>query len=424
MSYELVVFFMLAVGLAQPVFAADEHVEGPLFIHRVAADPTDPRMFYAVTGNMGLLRTEDAGRTWIPSNRGLRSFTHHGLAVTASRDKDRPTLYIGGWGGGVSRSVDGGRSWTEINGDLGNTAIDAIAADPSRPQEVWVATTTGVFRTIDDGAHWRLENEGLHALSEAVGYKTLVIEPSPTPRLWLATEAGLFQRDLAQGPWRPDRVLGTARLSALVYDPAGRRLYAGTIKQGVHVRSDDAWRSLGGEEWFVSAIAVHPARPRELYLATRGAGVLRSLDGGATWSTANTGLGLLDIRSLAIHPAMPVRLVAGTSSRGFWYSTDGGARWSPADPVPPRTMEGLLAMLAPSPAPATAAPPVMAKCNACHGWSDAPLNSKRTYWRVPANARSWAPTVARMAQRAGLTGDERREVTTFLTAYSRQGAAR
>lgn len=421
MSYKLVVFLALTVGLAQPVLAADEHEEGPLYIHRLAAHPSDPDVWYAITGNMGVLRTRDGGRRWAPVNRGLRSFTHHGLAVAPAPGSAEPMVFVGGWGGGVSRSADGGSSWTEINGDLGNTAVDAMAADPDRPDQLYVATTTGVYRSRDGGVHWTGDGDGLPPFSEAVGYKTLVIEPSPTRRLWLATEAGLFRRELDGGRWTPDPVLGAARVSALVYDAAGRRLYAGTVKQGVHVRSGESWRSLGGERWFIGGVAVHPADPRVIYLATRGDGVMRSVDAGARWAPANAGLGTPDVRSLAIHPADPSRLVAGTSSRGLWYSTDGGARWWAAEPPPPLTMGGILAMLPPA-APAAAVPPAFAKCNACHGWSDPPLNAKRTYWRVPANPRVWEGTVARMAERAGLTSGERRTIAAFLTAYSRRNA--
>jgi hypothetical protein len=198
-------------------------------------------------------------------------------------------------------------------------------------------------------------------------------------------------------------------------------VYVGTIKQGIYVGRGRDWRRVGDPGWFVSRIVFHPREASRVYAATRGSGVFVTDNGGTTWRRLGEGLTDPDVRSLAVHPADPSRLAAGTTSSGVFYSRDGGASWRAAAPIARITMSQIVAMLNPaaSPAEAPPVPEAFVKCNRCHGWTDRRLNGKHTYWRVPPNPRDWAPTVARMAERAKLTGDERAEVTRFLTAYSR-----
>lgn len=404
--------------------AAGETAEGPLIVHQVVADPADSGRFYAITSNMGVLASVDGGRRWSHANHGLRSFTHHALLAFRDSENGATVLLAGGWGGGISISRDRGASWSARNGDLPNTAIDALAVDASDRGAWYAAVSTGVYRSRDGGSHWDAFGQGLPALSEAVGYKSLAIEPSPSGRIWLGTEGGLFRRERDGAQWARDPDAGDARVTTVVSDPRNGRVYVGTINQGISVRTGQGWRRVGDPNWFVSRIVLHPRDPERLYVATRGAGVWASSDAGATWQPRSRGLVEMDIRSLAVHPADPSRLAAGTTASGVFYSRDGGASWRAAERVAPLTMSQIVAMLDTTTAPAAPSdvPAAFAKCNRCHGWTDARLNGKHTYWRMPPNPREWEPTVARMAERAGLTPEERAEVVRFLTAYSRAGA--
>jgi ligand-binding sensor domain-containing protein len=304
---------------------------------------------------------------------------------------------------------------------LANTAIDALAVDPEDGGRWYAAVSTGLYRSPDGGAHWEAFGQGLPALSEAVGYKTFAIEPA-SGRIWLGTEGGLFRRERNGSRWTRDPDLGSARVTTVACDPRDGRVVVGTIKQGVHVRSGRAWRRVGDPDWFVSRVVPDPSDSARMYVATRGLGVFGSIDGGTTWSPMGRGVLDPDVRSLAIHPADPSRLVAGTTAAGWYYSHDRGATWRAAERVAPLTMSQIVAMLDAGPdRQAPAVPPAFAKCNRCHGWTAEPLNGKHTYWRMPPNPRSWAPTVDRMAKRAGIAPEERAAIIRFLTAYSRTG---
>ncbi len=411
---------LLAVGTVGSSPAAEEIAEAPLIIHQIAPDPNDADRWYAITSNMGVLATRDGGRRWAHANQGLRSFTHHALIAVTPAGSEQPMVLAGGWGGGISISRDRAATWAERNGDLANTAVDALAVDPSHASWWYAATSTGMSRSTDAGAHWEPFDQGLPALSEAVGYKSLAIAPRPGGRIWLGTEGGLYWRDRDGTRWTADADLGSARVTIVACHPRDGRVYVGTIKQGLYVGSGRGWQRVGDPSWFVSRIVFHSRDASRVYVGTRGSGVFASDNGGSTWRPLGQGLTDRDIRSLAVHPANPSRLAVGTTSLGIFYSHDGGASWHAAAPVPRLTMSQIVAMLSPA-APRAGTPPVpagFAKCNRCHGWTDQRLNGKHTYWRVPPNPRDWGPTVARMAARAELTDDERVEVTRFLAAYS------
>ncbi|RWI66747.1 sialidase family protein [Mesorhizobium sp.] len=60
------------------------------------------------------------------------------------------------------RTRDGGKSWQPINGNLPNGEITRVVrADPVRPSLLFVGTETGVFFSLDDGAHWSRMAGGL-----------------------------------------------------------------------------------------------------------------------------------------------------------------------------------------------------------------------------------------------------------------------
>ena len=64
--------------------------------------------------------------------------------------------------------------------------------------------------------------------------------------------------------------------------------------------------------------------------ALGGSPVFRTVDGGATWTGAGSGLRTIGVRAFAIDPAAPDTIYAGTELEGVFKSTDAGATWLPA----------------------------------------------------------------------------------------------
>ncbi|MBI1820702.1 MAG: hypothetical protein HYR79_03235 [Nitrospirae bacterium] len=411
---------ILCFCLDSDLSALESGKETPFVIHQIVGHPTHKEEVFAITSNYGVLKSEDAGLTWKTANHGLRSFTHHALAVTFTK------LYAGGWGGGISKSGDDAETWVEMNDRLGNTAIDAIAVDPGSPDRLYIAASTQFYRTADSGKGWVSFGEGLPPFPDEIKFKSLVISPGPPKTLWYGNSQGLFQRAIHAPRWSAEEKFRDTRVSALAYDENKRVLWVGTLAKGLFTREDKKkeWNEMKIEKGlWINQIVLDPSDSRVLYLSTRGRGILKSTDGGKSWKPSNNGLNDQDIRSLAIHPLNRFLLFAGTTSNGIFRSVDGGAQWYPVKPMPSFTITEILSLLSNS-SPSTQKPPAVPeaflKCNACHGWTDSALSRKQTYWRVPPNQRDWKYTVGRMAKRARLTKQEESVVVNFLTAYSHQ----
>ncbi len=87
------------------------------------------------------------------------------------------------------------------------------------------------------------------------------------------------------------------------------------------------WTSIGPEGAIVNALTVDPQTPNNLYAGTYG-GIIKSMDGGASWKVINKGLTDPDITALAIDSLDPSTLYAGTAGAGVFKSNDGGQNWA------------------------------------------------------------------------------------------------
>ncbi|MEZ5263478.1 MAG: hypothetical protein R2755_17320 [Acidimicrobiales bacterium] len=125
-------------------------------------------------------------------------------------------------------------------------------------------------------------------------------------------------------------------------------IFVGTVGSGVHVSRDGGGRFKQifkpvPFEGNVRALRVDPSDAATVWAGT-GAGLFRSLDGGARWAPVSSPAAGRQIWSIAIDPTDRDRIYVGAQPGGF-RSTDGGASWQEmALPVveeclvgPPRT---------------------------------------------------------------------------------------
>ena len=156
------------------------------------------------------------------------------------------------------------------------------------------------------------------------------------------TLGGVFRLAVGGTAWQhvTDGLPAECHCTCLTVDPhdAGR-IYAGT-QDGPYLSHDggETWRRLDCAERDrqVWAIAVHPAKPRRLYVGTSPLAVHISDDGGATWrQSASSALpDLMDmgrfrnrVMRFAFNPARPDEMYAALEVRGVMRSGDGGETW-------------------------------------------------------------------------------------------------
>ena len=88
---------------------------------------------------MRALTIADGGNNWQPASSGLTNTAIRALAI----DPSNPNVLYAGTGAGVFTSVDGGGSWIALDAGLTNTAIRALVIDPGAPSTVFAATLGG-----------------------------------------------------------------------------------------------------------------------------------------------------------------------------------------------------------------------------------------------------------------------------------------
>lgn len=175
---------------------------------------------------LGLIRSDDAGKTWqAVSLLGKRDF--HVLEASGDR--------IYGYGSdfesrreGLLVSADHGTSWQPRSAP---EPLLSLAVDPANPDRVIAAGEQGLYRSSDAGRLWRSLDAGPGLLAWTAEAAYLA---APDGRVSVSRDAG--------GSWRPVGDLGG---QPAAFDHGAGDLYA-ALHDGRVLRSQD-----GGRTWKV-----------------------------------------------------------------------------------------------------------------------------------------------------------------------------
>ncbi len=258
-----------------------------------------------------------------PANVGGR------VADVACHPTEANVVYIATASGGVFKSTDAGASWLPTFDDESALSIGSVAIDPTDPEVIWIGTGepnggggsvtyggTGVFRSTNGGITW--ENRGL-AATRYIG--RVLVDPLDGDRIFVAALGS---------QWSPGADRGVYRTTD-----------SGTSWERVLASTDET----GAVD-----LAIHPTSPNIVYAVlwerSRGpdfidyggptSGILRSTNGGDTWSELTAGLptgdrGRIGITLCESQPAVLYAIYAESNPGAFdgvFKSTNGGDTWT------------------------------------------------------------------------------------------------
>jgi photosystem II stability/assembly factor-like uncharacterized protein len=312
----------------------------------LAIHPRTPRVVYAGLFGAGIYRSGNGGASWTPAVAGLTNQEVWELAFGSPNTGLPGTpLYVATGGeaspGGVFRSDDG-RTWRRVVGGFSALPVSDVAAEPGDPGVLWSAAgDLGLFRSPDAGLSWTnipLANVShVSAITEdprssgtVYALANLRERPNGTERL------AIFRTGDSGGSWtRITPPPGT--FAGLEADPRTGALFL--LGYGLARSTDEGatWsRPSGFSSEFIVDMAFPDSSPAVAYAAgfvpafrfePSKARVLRSEDGGATWTRIDTGLeGVFSIQRIVALPGAPSTLFA-TDGHSIFRTTDAGATW-------------------------------------------------------------------------------------------------
>jgi photosystem II stability/assembly factor-like uncharacterized protein len=293
--------------------------EGSYSIGCVVIDPKNPSVIWVGTGENnsqrsvgygdGVYKSVDGGRSWL--NVGLKSSEHIAKIVIDPRDSD--TVYVCAqgplWGPGGDRglykTIDGGKTWAKLLNISENTGITDLVQDPRHP-DVMIAAAyqrrRHVYSIVNGGPE-----SALHRTID--GGKTWTKIRGGLP----STEMGRI--GLAMAPSDPDVVYA---------------IIEAADKQGGIFRSGDrgvTWEKrnpFDAQAQYYAHLVVDPKERDRIYVMNVNIQV--SDDGGKTLQRFPMRWAHVDHHEIWIDPASTDNYLVGNDG-GIYESFDRGANW-------------------------------------------------------------------------------------------------
>ena len=348
-------------------------------IKSLAIHPTNRNVLYAGAANGGVWITVNGGAEWNALWFRQASMAIGAIAVAASNPavvyaatgEDTPGWGPSYGGAGVFRTSNGGAAWAACASGPGPRS-NKVLVHPANPDVVYVASDTGLWKSVDGGASWANRRPGriTDALLDPTAPDTLyvgahndgVYKSSDGGLTWVAKQ-GVTGGFFTALPWGAAAewiklsmgrggTVGTRFIAAKMGQNSGR-IFLSTTGGDNWVMVPDVVQPATYNEW-TNMISVHPrfsnrilagavglsrtlssytfdpvpgthsdhhqvvydpVDPNICWVATDG-GVYRSLDSGATWALRSRAMTATQFYSVGVSQTFPLVVGGATQDQG------------------------------------------------------------------------------------------------------------
>jgi photosystem II stability/assembly factor-like uncharacterized protein len=337
----------------------------------IVKDPTDKSVWYVAVSSGNVWKTVNNGTTWTPIFDNYGSYSMGCITIDPANPK---VLWLGsgenksqrsvGYGDGVYKSLDGGKTWANM-GLVDSLTISKILIDPRDSDTVYVASKgplwapggdRGLFKTTDGGKSWKPILE----ISENTGISDIAFDPGNPDIIYAASyqrrrhvgilvaggpESGIYKSSDAGATWKkltsglPGGSVGRIGIavSPIKHNVVYALIAASDDKSGFY-RSEDR-----GESWTKMSdyICVDPQYYMEIYPDPHLFDCVYSMDvwmhvtedGGATFKRVNSRHKHVDNHALVFDPDDPDYLMIGCDG-GIYETWDRCKTWRFVDNLP------------------------------------------------------------------------------------------
>ncbi|MBN1223828.1 MAG: glycosyl hydrolase [Candidatus Aminicenantes bacterium] len=332
----------------------------------IAVHPEDQSVWYVAVGSGGVWKSENAGTTWMPV---FDEQPVYSIGCVTLDSNNPEVVWVGtgenvsgrhvGWGDGIYRSLNGGKTWDNM-GLKKTQHISKIIIDPNDSDIIYVAAEgplwseggeRGVYKSTDGGKNW---NPALE-ISKDTGVTDIALDPSNPDILYAAAyqrrrsvaafiaggpESGIYKSLDAGKNWRklavglPKGDMGRIGLAVSPHDPdvVYATIEAGEKEKGFYRSADkgeswekrDSYISNGTGPHYYQEIFADPHEFDRIYQMDVWMHVTD--DGGKTWKEVGETHKHSDNHALAFDPNDPDYLLSGCDG-GIYETWDRGKTW-------------------------------------------------------------------------------------------------
>lgn len=314
-------------------------------VNSIIVDPNNPNTYYSGTPSGGIWKSTDAGLNWTTLIDELPQIGVSGIAIDYN---DSNIIYIAtgdddagdSFSVGVYKSIDGGITWSQtgLNPTNSPNRMNDIYIHPTDSNILWVATTSGLYKTTDAGDNWTLtQSENIRDVKLKPGDPNTIYAVSSSV-FYKSTDGGdSFSSSTTGLPTSSTRLVidVTPANSDVVYviSAGSNSSYQGIFKS---IDSGDTFVEKANttnifesnQAWFDLALAVSDTNENEIYVGVLN--IWKSTSGGDSFSKINSwfqhtqSFTHADIHLLRFYNG---ELYAATDG-GFYKSSNGGSSFT------------------------------------------------------------------------------------------------
>lgn len=289
----------------------------------LAVSPTDKNT--VMVGGINIWKSVNGGVSWTRKSHWTGSgspYVHggqHDFIFTNG------STFYAAHDGGVTKSTDGGDSWTDISSTLGNAQIYSLGLSASNPNLMISSHQENGTNLTSDGTSWSkvLEGDGAQCF----------IDKNDNTRLFASNLYGALYRSTDSGnSWVQLFGIRSSFVTPWLQDPnnssmaylAGDHVYK-TSKDGLY------WGIINFNTQLQPFVSLDVYRPNSsIILACTNQFVYKTINGGDSWTTL-TGLPTSGILKVHFNFNDSSKIYVGVASyqgNSVWYSSDGGSTWT------------------------------------------------------------------------------------------------
>jgi photosystem II stability/assembly factor-like uncharacterized protein len=292
----------------------------------VIINPENPQIVYAagwdrirnnivsITSGTGarIYKSIDGGDTWTQMEGGLPNAVHSRIGLDMSGTN--PDVLFAEYVGtnfqleAIYKTIDGGNTWLpipideEING-LNSGALGGfgwyfgqIRVNPNDDNDIFLLGVD-LWRTLDGGNNWERVGPPWWEYVIHADKHDLVFLPSGN--ILLATDGGLYRSDINAETWEDIENIPTTQFYRVAYNPHNPNLYYGGAQDNGSTGGNESginnWERIYGGDGF--QMAFDPFNPNRFFVETQRGNISMTLNGGADFFGASDGIDSDDRRN-------------------------------------------------------------------------------------------------------------------------------